>query len=49
MKPTENTPHVSRRSWLQTMALTGGTVLATSCAKRGEPTRRFGPRGRLFP
>jgi ribose transport system substrate-binding protein len=43
MRPTENTPHVSRRSWLQTLALTGGTVLATSCAKRGEPSAASGP------
>jgi len=43
MKPTENTPHVSRRSWLHTLALTGGTVLATSCAKRGEPSAASGP------
>jgi len=43
MKPTKNTPHVSRRSWLHTLALTGGTVLATSCAKRGEPSAASDP------
>jgi ABC-type sugar transport system substrate-binding protein len=43
MKQTENIPHVSRRSWLQTMALTGGTTLVTSCAKRGEPSAASGP------
>jgi ribose transport system substrate-binding protein len=43
MKQIENTPHVSRRSWLQTMALTGGTALVTSCAKRGAPSAASGP------
>ncbi len=28
MRSIDNTPHVSRRDWLQTLALTGGTVLA---------------------
>jgi len=43
MRSIDNTPHVSRRDWLQTLALTGGTVLATSCAKRGEPSAAPGP------
>jgi hypothetical protein len=43
MEQTNNTPQVSRRSWLQTMALTGGTALVTSCAKRGEPSAASGP------
>ena len=32
MRPIENTRQYSRRTWLQTLALTGGSVLATSCA-----------------
>jgi ABC-type sugar transport system substrate-binding protein len=43
METTESTRPYSRRSWLQTLALTGGTVLATSCAKRGEPSAASGP------
>jgi len=37
MKQTRSTQHISRRSWLHTAVLTGGTILATSCAKRSEP------------
>jgi ribose transport system substrate-binding protein len=43
MRPIENTRQYSRRTWLQTLALTGGSVLATSCAKRGEPSAASGP------
>jgi ribose transport system substrate-binding protein len=43
MKRTETASHVSRRIWLQTMALTGGTAFVTSCAKRGEPSAASGP------
>ena len=43
MRPTESTQHYSRRTWLQTLALTGGTMFATSCAKRGEPEAASSP------
>jgi ABC-type sugar transport system substrate-binding protein len=43
MRQIERTQQVSRRSWLHTAVLTGGTVLATSCAKRSEPRAASGP------
>jgi ribose transport system substrate-binding protein len=43
MRQIESTQHISRRSWLHTAVLTGGTVLATSCAKRSEPLAASGP------
>jgi len=43
MRQIENTQNTSRRNWLHTMALTGGTILATSCAKRSEPSAASAP------